>query len=340
MNVRLFPVLVLIGGLAAPLAAQQPWSSGRPDGHAPIGVMGDHTHGAGEIMLSYRFMTMQMDGNLDGTDQLTPEQIVAPEGYGYMVTPIEMPMRMHMLGAMYAPSDRLTLMAMVPWVSMDMEHRTRPGGTFTTEASGLGDIQVGGMLELFNRDRNAAHVNFGVSVPTGSIDERDETPMSNGEEVRLPYPMQIGSGTVDLLSGLTYLGQSERLSWGAQGMSTVRLGENDNGYTFGNRVMATAWGAWRWAEPLSSSLRIEGQGWGDVEGADPVLNPMMVPTADPELRAGQRVELLLGTNFEVMQGQLKGQRLAVEFGLPVYQSLDGPQLETDWTLTAGWQYAF
>ena len=34
----------------------------RADGHAPIGVMGDHLHKRGEWMLSYRFMRMNMEG--------------------------------------------------------------------------------------------------------------------------------------------------------------------------------------------------------------------------------------------------------------------------------------
>ena len=32
----------------------------RPDSHAPIGVMGEHGHKAGEMMLAYRFMAMDM----------------------------------------------------------------------------------------------------------------------------------------------------------------------------------------------------------------------------------------------------------------------------------------
>jgi hypothetical protein len=32
--------------------------------------------------------------------------------------------------------------------------------------------------------------------------------------------------------------------------------------------------------------------------------------------------------------------VALEIGAPVYQDLNGLQLETDWTTTLGWQYAF
>ena len=37
---------------------------------------------------------------------------------------------------------------------------------------------------------------------------------------------------------------------------------------------------------------------------------------------------------------LAGQRLGVEIGIPVYQDLDGPQLERDWTFRAGWQWVY
>jgi hypothetical protein len=321
---------------AAALEAQDPWTSGRPDGHAPLGVMGDHTHSAGEVMLSYRFMRMEMDGNRSGTESLAPEDVLDD----YMVTPLNMPMSMHMVGAMYAPSDRVTLMAMVPFLSREMEHQTRMGGMFTTESSGLGDISLTGLVNLYNQNRDAAILNLGVRFPTGSIEQADQTPASAPNEVQLPYPMQIGSGTVDFLPGLTYLGQSDKWSWGLQAKGTLRLGENDRDYRLGHEGMATGWFANRVSDWLSGSLRLEGRAWGNIEGADPDLNPAMVPTADPMLRAGKRIDAFAGINFEVASGPLHGQRLAVEVGAPLWQDLDGPQLETDWVLVAGWQYAF
>ena len=40
------------------------------------------------------------------------------------------------------------------------------------------------------------------------------------------------------------------------------------------------------------------------------------------------------------RGILRNQRFAFEMGVPLYRWLYGPQLETDWRLWAGWQYAF
>ena len=66
--------------------------------------------------------------------------------------------------------------------------------------------------------------------------------------------MQLGSGTYDLLPGLTYLGQSDEWSWGVQTIETLRLGRNDEGYTLGDNLMATGWVARKWTGVFSTSL--------------------------------------------------------------------------------------
>ena len=323
--------------LATGADAQTPhWTSARPDGHAPIGVMGDHTHERGEVMLSYRYMRMDMNGNRDGTNGLSTADVLGT----FAVAPLKMPMQMHMAGLMYAPANRLTLMVMLPVLKYSMDLRTGSGVNFTTRSSGVGDLKTTALVTLYDANRAKVHVAAGASLPTGSIDAQDVTPASGGQKVRLPYPMQIASGTVDLLPGLTYLGQTDHWSWGAQGSGIIRTGKNDNQYRLGNVGSGTVWFARRWSQWLGPSVRVAGSTWGEVTGADPALTPAMVPTADPSLRGGTRLDALAGFNFEVARGGLKGQRLAVEAGFPVYQSLHGPQLETDWVITAGWQYAF
>jgi hypothetical protein len=312
----------------------QHWTSSRPDGHAPIGVMGDHSHGKGEFMVSYRFMNMGMKGNRTGTEAVSTEEVLAD----YMVSPTEMTMSMHMVGLMYAPADIVTLMAMVPISVLSMDHVTRMGAEFTTNTSGLSDIGLTGLIKLARFGLQQVHANIGVSFPTGSVTERGPTPA--GDDSKLPYPMQLGSGSFDILPGVTYLGQADRFSWGAQADATIRTGENSEMYRLGNKGRFTAWGSGKWTNGFSTSLRVKAQKTGNIEGADPELNPMMVPTADPHLRGGTRVDALVGANLYVRSGPLKGQRLAVEFGLPLYQKLDGPQLETDYGLIVGWQYAF
>jgi hypothetical protein len=310
-------------------------------GHAtptPIGVMGDHLHPQGDWMVSYRYMHMDMEGSLKGSDHISNKQIISPAGENYLVTPTEMTMDMHMLGVMYAPTGNLTLMAMAPYIKNSMDHRTRMGTTFTTGSEGIGDVQLGALYGLMEWNAQHLHLNFGISTPTGSIDEKDHTPMGRG---RLPYPMQLGSGTWDLVAGLTYGGREGKWAWGSQATGTVRLqDENDNDYRLGNRLNVTGWLIRDIARGWNASLRIDGQAWGDIRGADPKLNKNVVPTADPDLRGGKRIDALAGVNYVTRGGVHKGHTFGIEAGAPAWQDLDGPQLRTRWTVMAGWQYSF
>ena len=305
---------------------------------APIGVMGDHLHPQGDWMVSYRYMHMDMEGSLEGSDHISNERIISPTGENFLVTPTEMTMDMHMLGVMYAPTGNLTLMAMAPYIKNSMDHRTRMGTTFTTGSEGIGDVQLGALYGLIEWNAQHLHLNLRISAPTGSINEKDRTPMGRD---RLPYPMQLGSGTWDLVAGLTYGGREGKWAWGSQATGTVRLqDENDNDYRLGNRLDVTGWLVRDIAHGWNTSLRIDGQVWGDINGADPRLNKNIVPTADPDLRGGKRIDVLVGVNYVTKGGVHNGHTFGIEAGVPAWQNLDGPQLKTRWTVMAGWQYSF
>lgn len=330
----------------------------RADGHAPIGVMGDHMHGAGEWMVAYRYMHMDMGGNRIGTDEVSPEEIATtvPNRFAgrsgqpptLRVVPTDMTMDMHMFGGMYAPTDWLTLMAMGNYTIKEMDHITFQGGAgttrlgeFTTRSSGFGDTKLTGLVKLYEQGNNSIHLNAGLSLPTGSITEDDDVLAPNGARptLRLPYAMQLGSGTFDLLPGITYTGRAGDISWGAQYAATVRLGENDENYAFGDEHKVTAWGAYQWDYWISTSFRLAGESEGDIDGIDPkIVAP--VQTADPDNYGGERLDAFLGVNLMGQSGFLRGHRIAVEVGVPLVQDLNGPQMETDWQLVVGYQKAF
>jgi|GEM_PF-3326433 len=52
-------------------------------------------------------------------------------------------------------------------------------------------------------------------------------------------------------------------------------------------------------------------------GAGPTLNARMIPTADPELRGGERFEAAVGMNVLVGSGH----RFAIEYQIAVEQNL-------------------
>tara|TARA_R110002096_G_scaffold15071_13_gene53199 strand:+ start:3928 stop:4992 length:1065 start_codon:yes stop_codon:yes gene_type:complete len=316
-----------------------PWDSHRVDSHAPIGVMGDHTHEQGELMLSYRYMFMDMRPNFLGSSEVTAQsQLSAPGAGPFQIVPTNMQTEMQMVGAMYGLTDKVTLAFMLPAISKSMDHLVANGTTFTTRTDGIGDFKFGGLVNIFERGNTKAHLNLMVSAPTGSTTETGFVPPAGGV-VRLPYPMQLGSGTWDLKPGITWLGQCGDFSWGSQLLGTVRLGENDENYSLGDDITANIWGAYRVTDAFSTSLRLSGTSWGDVDGRDPRIGGP-VPTANPGLRGGERIDVFGGINYYCQGGIFAGHRLAVEAGLPLYQDLDGPQLGMDWMVTVGWQKAF
>ncbi|MFS4454649.1 transporter [Maribacter sp. 2304DJ31-5] len=312
------------------------WSAGRPDGHAPISIMGDHMHGKGEWMFSYRYMYMNMEDLKQGSSDANFQEALAD----YMVTPTKMPMNMHMLGAMYAPSDKLTLMAMVNYLDMTMDHITRMGGTFTTEASGFGDISLSALYQFFNKNQKTMHGQFGISIPTGSVTRSDVIPASAPNAVLLPYPMQVGSGTFDTNLAVTYLCQGKIFSYGSQLRGVFRFGKNERDYRYGNRYSLNNWLAAKAADWLSFSVRLEGLNVREINGADPNLNPAMVITADTDNSGGNYLNSGIGFNTYIPSGSLKNLRFGFEFGIPIYQDLNGIQLKNKETVTAGFQYSF
>ena len=91
---------------------------------------------------------------------------------------------------------------------------------------------------------------------------------------------------------------------------------------------------------MSTLIRVDGKIWDDIHGSDSGLNPAMVPTADPHRHGGERIDIGLGINLLGREGFFAWQKLSVEIATPVYQSLDGPQLETDWSIRMGWSMEF
>lgn len=326
-------------------------------GHAPVGVMGDHMHDQGEFMLSYRFMHMDMQGNRTGTTSMDADTIVTSIPNRFFgrptqpstlrIVPTRMRMQMHMFGAMYAPTRWLTLMAMGMYVEKEMDHITYMGGkgtarrgNFKVKTDGIGDTRLSGLIRINDDGIHSFHLNAGISFPTGSNTKTHEvlTPLGTRPTVRVPYAMQMGSGTYDLMPGITYNGHLDQWYWGGQYMGTFRTGD-DNGYSLGDRHTLSAWLNYQWQPFVSTALRLQFDTLGTIDGMDPMIAGP-VQTADPGNYGGDELKLNLGINLMGQSGGLAGQRLAVEASVPLYRDLNGPQMETDWTVMAGWQYAF
>ncbi len=310
------------------------YTDDKPNAHGPIGIMGDHTHETGEMMFAYRLMHVWMQGNRHGNLDT------------YSVVPESMRMTMHLFGFMYGWNDIVTLKVMVPYHVNSMNHRMKRGGKFTTRSEGFGDLRFGSLWRLWSIEAPSIgahrfHFNLSISVPTGSIELTERTPM--GPNTRLPYPMHLGSGTFDFYPGITYGGEKGRASWGIQAIGTLRTGRNSNDFSKGDAYVVNIHGAYEIIKDwLSGSARLSWSHREDYDGADsgiPIRNSnnmKTVQTAFPDLLGNQRLDMLFGMNILFQDFMGIENRLAVEGGVPIYQYVDG-QLETDSIVTFGWQ---
>ena len=302
--------------------------------------MGDHGHQTGEVMLSYRFMAMDMQGLQSGTEPLETTDVLKD----FMMAPTQMGMQMHMLGAMFAPHGKLTLMAMTSYQHRNMtmegthhhteEHHEHAVGTHEMSSAGIGDMKLEFLFTVWKTDYLTLIGNIGISLPTRAITQ------TGFEGAVLPYPMQLGRGSVAGRPGLTAFGYHGNYSYGSQLRGVFPLYTNAHDYRHGSTLTVTAWGARRLNDWFSLGGRFLFSHSGQITGSHPDLNPRMSPSHRPDFRGGQSLALAMSSNLMVPTGSFARHRLAVEFQLPFYQNLTGTQLKTTWRLTLGWQYAF
>lgn len=306
-------------------------TSSRPDYHAPIGVMRDHAHDKGEFMMSYRIAYMKMKGIKSGTNRLTTDESLKT----YMMAPTEMTMRAEMIGAMYGINNKLTLAAMVGSVHKTMNMLNRSGGKIKRESDGITDSKINALYKIYAKNDTNLQLNFGVSLPTGSISK--DNPSSNQ---RQNYPMQIGSGSYELLPGISYSKFNDSFSYGAQVNASFKMNSNNYNYKLGDSYNATMWLAEKLNDSFSISTRLDYMKSEAIEGLDSTLKPAMMAAADGSIQDGEKLDLAVGTNYIVSNGYFKGHRLALEISRPIYQKTGGHLLENGYKAVAGWQKTF
>jgi hypothetical protein len=276
-----------------------------------------------------------------GTDTVSTDQVLG----SYDTSLDRMLAQGVLLDILVGVSPHLTVVASSAFARRTLDYLARREGRpdvlhpLHAEVSGLQDVRVSALFSVHEQGRVRAHLQGGFSVPVGAIDAAAATAGAGPDPVQLPYPLQMGSGTFDLLPGLTFHMQNEVASLGLQVKGTVRLGENDRGWKLGDAVQADAWAGYRKSRWVSFSLGASYHSWGSVKGTDPALDARESPAHDPLAQGGTRVSLPIGVNLVFPPGRFEGHRFGVDFQLPLHQDLEGPQLRQRWSLVVGWQRA-
>ena len=316
--------------------------------HPAAGMMNEHMHDGGELMLGLRYSRSSHRGaNQTGTSDISDADIHAA---GYGVRASRMEMDMVMLDIMYAPNDRLTFMVMPHWMrhemtmvgidpmntGMDMDgmdmghaHSGLPfGQTMTHSTQGFSDTLISGSLRLVRSSSFNAHATFGVWLPTGKVGR------TNADGTFVHYGMQSGSGTWDIEPSVTISGAKGAFGWGAQGSYRWRTEErNASGFAFGDKAMLTAWGSYLVSSMASVTTRLSWEHEGQILGHYNAAHKHASPSDRQANYGGDKVLAGLGLNLALPFRGPKPPQLGFEASVPLYQNLNGIQLPEDWRLS-------
>jgi hypothetical protein len=316
-------------GEADDRAKPSPRSSPPP----PLGVrFGEPLEGQ-RFRVAYSFEQMQRKGMLSGDNQVSPSDVLNGSFNPYNRTPRRLELTAHTVQLAYAPHPRATLVVEVPFLMKKLRTRDDQGRVTQEQTQGVGDIGFALVVPFIRKGNERSQVHIGFDIPTGSI-------RRGGDETRLPFDSQIGNGSYDFEWGWTYRGELDWFSWGGQATGRHPIDRNDLHYRTGSRFDISGWGAVRLLAGMSSSLRV---GWHKqnnirVASGDFRAGTINDPSDNPKARGGFGFTVSPGLTVE--WPQLSNQRVAVEFDIPVYQNLDGPQLKEQWSVRAGWQWGF
>ncbi len=346
---------------------------------APAGVMSSHMLAkAGDWMIGYRFQWSNQSGALrNGTRPVSDRELIAKGCRGGVcaLAPDSMPMSMHMLDLMVAPTDWLTLMLMPQWMDMDMKMRALDGvppyddnvpsshiahhAQNGHESGGFGDLGMYALFKLYDDSTHHLHITPGFTAPIGDVDlHLRRGHQSDGGFMH--YCMQLGSGTWDFAPNLTYTGHLDDWSWGAQLNGVVRMGnKNKSGYRLGDIFQATAWGGYNITPWLTATLRgvyttqgsIRGQYSGSEGGQfitgtdkdDNLIYSSILKFGSmdyPDNYGGRFGDVGFGLSGMVPSGDLAGIHFSVEWLQPIYNDMNGYQQNRDGTLNATWGIMF
>jgi hypothetical protein len=328
-------------------------------GNMPVTIPGGGIPETYEFRFKVTPSFMHMEGLRDGTSSVAPSSILGVPGPGsYMAVPTAMDMSMLNMTLGYSFSDRWFggIMTMFGEKRMDMKFNGamvtatgQPG--FTMESKGLMDTMLMSKYRLYADDPQIPTRQMSLmgtlSLPTGSIDEVNDThPVPTRKTELLPYGMQLGSGTVDPGLALLYSASSSPWWWGANLSGTWRLYENKRDYRQGNRYGLDLYAM----RQVRYDLVLHGQLNGEVQHAIGGVmdrfadgtsgramvgpNPMspMTPLWETENYGGEKAFVSAGFQWQPKHMQV----LDVTVQLPIYQNLNGPQLEDDYRVMLTW----
>lgn len=193
----------------------------------------------------------------------------------------------------------------------------------TSQASGLGDLRIVGRVQKSGL-RTSYGLQFGLKLPTGRFDQNFAAGPQAGE--LLDRGLQLGTGTTDVLVGASYFTRPfVAVGCFAQVMLDQPLNSREDyrpgpslAFNSGIRFLTTGW----LTPQVQLNVRWEGRETGSNSDRDNSGSTVIHLSPGVTADLGTRVHA-----FAFVQ-------------LPLYQRVNGLQLEPRWLLSAGFRHDF
>jgi len=323
-------------------------------GNMPLNLIGAGIPEPLEFRFKFTSNYMRMSGLLDGTDDLSRDNLFGMPSMGkFMAVQKSMNMFDNMLGAAYTFTDNFAVMAMLMGTVKRMPMAFGPAmrkktgvNGFTMKSDGLNDTMLLGKYRVFANDdlypTSQASLLFGANLPTGSISETFDNHPAQANNGRLqPFGMQLGTGTVDPILGASYQGSSDPYWYGVNLRYTGRWYDNHRGYHKGQEFNYDFYAMKQVFANTVLHVQLNGQYLGRYSGeADGQrlngdghmnFNPALgftTPLNDPKNYGGHKLYVTAGIQFQPIPLHI----MEMDFQIPVYQNLHGPQLKDSFSV--------
>ena len=314
-------------------------------GNMPLNIFGGGIPEPKEFRFKFSQMIMEMGPLRDGTDEISNDDLIgSANGTNFPALPTNMQMYMTMIGAAYSFSDDFAVMGMTSYIENTMRMNLNNGNDFTMTSGGVGDVTLLAKYRAYADDNlvptNQVSVLFGLSLPSGSINKKFSNHTNdtfNGS--LLPFKMQLGSGTVDPIIGLTYQGSRDPFWWGFNTQLEGHIYDNEQGYRRAQELRYDFYAMKQvhdkvvvhaqlngWYEGKFSDeaydVRVSGAGHNALSTANNLISPLF----DPDNYGGHKLHFGLGVQFQPLPLHV----MELTASVPIHQDLNGPQLQDNW----------
>lgn len=314
-------------------------------GNMPLNIFGGGIPEPKEFRFKLSQMIMEMGPLRDGTDKISNDDLIgSANGTNFPALPANMQMYMTMIGAAYSFSDDFAVMGMTSYIENTMRMNLKNGNDFTMTSGGVGDVTLLAKYRAYADDNlvptNQVSVLFGLSLPSGSINKKFSNHTNdtfNGS--LLPFKMQLGSGTVDPIIGLTYQGSRDPFWWGFNTQLEGHIYDNEQGYRRAQELRYDFYAMKQvhdkvvvhaqlngWYEGKFSDeaydVRVSGAGHNALSTSNNLISPLF----DPDNYGGHKLHFGLGVQFQPLPLHV----MELTASVPIHQDLNGPQLQDNW----------